>query len=59
METLVPDESGKITRWTDYFDVSLPVKLLQGESGCARCGYVWQYIKAAQSWTMLLHNAFH
>ena len=43
----------------DYFDVSLPVKLLQGESGCARCGYVWQYIKAAQSWTMLLHNAFH
>lgn len=22
---------GKITRWTDYFDVSLTVKLLQGE----------------------------
>ena len=24
-------EDGKITRWTDYFDVSLTVKLLQGE----------------------------
>jgi limonene-1,2-epoxide hydrolase len=31
MGTFVVDESGKITRWTDYFDVSLPVKLLQGE----------------------------
>ena len=31
MGTFVVDESDKITRWTDYFDVSLPVKLLQGE----------------------------
>ena len=31
MGTFVLDESGKITRWTDYFDVSLTVKLLQGE----------------------------
>jgi limonene-1,2-epoxide hydrolase len=31
MGTFVVDERGKITRWTDYFDVSLPVKLLQGE----------------------------
>ena len=31
MGTFVVGESGKITRWTDYFDVSLTVKLLQGE----------------------------
>jgi limonene-1,2-epoxide hydrolase len=31
MGTFVLDDSGKITRWTDYFDVSLTVKLLQGE----------------------------
>ncbi len=31
MGTFVLDASGKITRWTDYFDVSLIVKLLQGE----------------------------
>ena len=31
MGTFVVGENGKITRWTDYFDVSLTVKLLQGE----------------------------
>ena len=31
MGTFVLDDSGKITRWTDYFDVTLPIKLLQGE----------------------------
>ena len=31
MGTFVVDEDGRITRWTDYFDVSLTVKLLQGE----------------------------
>jgi limonene-1,2-epoxide hydrolase len=31
MGTFVVGEHGKITRWTDYFDVSLTVKLLQGE----------------------------
>jgi len=31
MGTFVVDNDGKITRWTDYFDVSLTVKLLQGE----------------------------
>lgn len=31
MGTFVLDDSGKITRWTDCFDVTLPVKLLQGE----------------------------
>ncbi|HME78950.1 MAG TPA: limonene-1,2-epoxide hydrolase family protein [Mycobacterium sp.] len=31
MGTFVVGESGKIIRWTDYFDVSLTVKLLQGE----------------------------
>jgi limonene-1,2-epoxide hydrolase len=31
MGTFVLDEDGKITRWTDYFDLSLTVKLLQGE----------------------------
>jgi limonene-1,2-epoxide hydrolase len=31
MGTFVIDDGGKITRWTDYFDLSLIVKLLQGE----------------------------
>ena len=31
MGTFVVGEDGKITRWTDYFDVTLTVKLLQGE----------------------------
>src|ERR1700757_4187937 len=31
MGTFVVGENGKITRWTDFFDVSLTVKLLQGE----------------------------
>jgi limonene-1,2-epoxide hydrolase len=31
MGTFVVDDDGKIVRWTDYFDVSLTVKLLQGE----------------------------
>jgi limonene-1,2-epoxide hydrolase len=31
MGTFVVDGDGKITRWTDYFDVSLTIKLLQGE----------------------------
>jgi limonene-1,2-epoxide hydrolase len=31
MGTFVVGEDGKIARWTDYFDVSLTVKLLQGE----------------------------
>jgi limonene-1,2-epoxide hydrolase len=31
MGTFIVGEDGKITRWTDYFDVSLTVKLLQGE----------------------------
>ena len=31
MGTFVVGEDGKISRWTDYFDVSLTVKLLQGE----------------------------
>jgi limonene-1,2-epoxide hydrolase len=31
MGTFVVDGDDKITRWTDYFDVSLTVKLLQGE----------------------------
>jgi limonene-1,2-epoxide hydrolase len=31
MGTFVIDDGGKITRWTDYFDLSLLVKLLQGE----------------------------
>lgn len=32
MGTFVVGEDGKITRWTDYFDVSLTVKILQGEN---------------------------
>ncbi|SBS76728.1 conserved hypothetical protein [uncultured Mycobacterium sp.] len=31
MGTFVVDDDGQITRWTDYFDVSLTVKILQGE----------------------------
>jgi len=31
MGTFVVADGGKITRWTDYFDVNLTVKLLQGE----------------------------
>jgi limonene-1,2-epoxide hydrolase len=31
MGTFVVGGDGKITRWTDYWDMSLPVKLLQGE----------------------------
>lgn len=31
MGTFVVGDDGKITRWTDYFDVSLTLKLLQGE----------------------------
>ena len=31
MGTFVVGEDAKITRWTDYFDVTLTVKLLQGE----------------------------
>jgi hypothetical protein len=31
MGTFVFDDDSKITRWTDYFDVGLPVKILQGE----------------------------
>jgi len=32
MGTFVFDDDSKITRWTDYFDVGLPVKILQGEN---------------------------
>lgn len=31
MGTFEVGEDGKITRWTDYFDVNLTIKLLQGE----------------------------
>ena len=31
MGAFVVGDDGKITRWTDYFDVSLTVKILQGE----------------------------
>jgi limonene-1,2-epoxide hydrolase len=31
MGTFVVNDAGQITRWTDYFDVSLTVKILQGE----------------------------
>ena len=31
MGTFVVSDDGKITRWTDYFDVNLTVKHLQGE----------------------------
>lgn len=31
MGTFVVDGDGRITRWTDYFDLNLIVKMLQGE----------------------------
>jgi limonene-1,2-epoxide hydrolase len=31
MGTFVVGDGGKITRWTDYFDLNLTIKLLQGE----------------------------
>ena len=31
MGTFVVDDDGRIARWTDYFDLNLTVKLLQGE----------------------------
>jgi limonene-1,2-epoxide hydrolase len=31
MGTFVVGDHGKITRWTDYFDLNLTIKLLQGE----------------------------
>jgi limonene-1,2-epoxide hydrolase len=31
MGTFVVDADGRITRWTDYFDLNLIMKLLQGE----------------------------
>src|SRR6201998_4919531 len=31
MGTFVVGDDGKITRWTDYFDLNLTIKLLQGE----------------------------
>lgn len=31
MGTFVVDGDGRITRWTDYFDLNLTIKLLQGE----------------------------
>jgi limonene-1,2-epoxide hydrolase len=31
MGTFVVDDDGRITRWTDYFDLNLTLKLLQGE----------------------------
>jgi limonene-1,2-epoxide hydrolase len=31
MGTFVVDDGGRITRWTDYFDLNLIMKLLQGE----------------------------
>lgn len=31
MGTFVVGDDGKITRWTDYFDLNLTVKLLRGE----------------------------
>jgi limonene-1,2-epoxide hydrolase len=31
MGTFVVGEDGRITRWTDYFDLNLTIKLLQGE----------------------------
>jgi limonene-1,2-epoxide hydrolase len=31
MGTFVVDDEGKISRWTDYFDIALTVKILQGE----------------------------
>lgn len=37
MGTFVVDGDGKITRWTDYFDLNLTIKLLQGEDSSALC----------------------
>ena len=31
MGAFVVDGDGRITRWTDYFDLNLTIKLLQGE----------------------------
>ncbi|KBZ60768.1 limonene-1,2-epoxide hydrolase family protein [Mycobacterium colombiense] len=31
MGTFVVDDEGRITRWTDYFDLNLIMKLMQGE----------------------------
>ncbi|BBZ43390.1 limonene-1,2-epoxide hydrolase family protein [Mycobacterium parmense] len=31
MGTFVVNDEGRITRWTDYFDLNLTIKLLQGE----------------------------
>ncbi|MCV7093231.1 limonene-1,2-epoxide hydrolase family protein [Mycobacterium interjectum] len=31
MGAFVVDDDGRITRWTDYFDLNLTIKLLQGE----------------------------
>lgn len=31
MGTFVVGDDGRITRWTDYFDLNLTIKLLQGE----------------------------
>jgi limonene-1,2-epoxide hydrolase len=31
MGTFVVDDDGRITRWTDYFDLNLTIKLLQAE----------------------------
>lgn len=31
MGTFIVDDDGRITRWTDYFDLNLTMKLLQGE----------------------------
>jgi limonene-1,2-epoxide hydrolase len=31
MGTFVVDDDGRIARWTDYFDLNLTMKLLQGE----------------------------
>jgi len=31
MGTFVVDDDGRITRWTDHFDLNLTIKLLQGE----------------------------
>jgi limonene-1,2-epoxide hydrolase len=31
MGTFVVDDKGRITRWTDYFDLNLIMKLMQGE----------------------------
>ncbi|EFG77860.1 Limonene-1,2-epoxide hydrolase catalytic domain protein [Mycobacterium parascrofulaceum ATCC BAA-614] len=31
MGTFIVDDDGRLTRWTDYFDLNLTMKLLQGE----------------------------